>query len=412
MKIKILPLMMTALICFGCAPPAEQSAPETPLVDLEAERQALMQADEALFESHEDLDDFLTFFTDDALFMPADAPLATGDSIRSTWEHLISLPGFKLEWRATGARVASDGSLGYTVGAYELTVEQAGTLMVTNGKYVTVWSKQADGAWKVQVDCFNANGPPVPAVELTKPAGDMAHVNGIELYYEIHGEGTPLILLHGGFGNSGDWENQIPVLSEHYKVIAVDSRGHGRSTMGEQPISYALMASDMVALMDDLGINKANILGWSDGGIIGLYLAINQPERLIRVIASGSNYDPSGVRPDVGEHPIMIKYFGKAMDDYKTLSPNPGMWDAFLGNISQMWATEPNFTVEQLGSITLPVLLLDGENEEFIYPEHTRELADLIPTATLTLIPDTGHFAMWEKPGEINKAVLDFLGSQ
>jgi ketosteroid isomerase-like protein len=118
-----------------------------------------MKADEAWFESHEDVDEFLTFLADDATFMPDDAPVARGDSIRTAWEQLISMPGFDLEWRATGAQVAEAGDMGYTIGTYELTVEQDGAPLVTVGKYVTVWEKQADGSWKVVVDCFNADAP-------------------------------------------------------------------------------------------------------------------------------------------------------------------------------------------------------------------------------------------------------------
>ena len=251
--------------------------------------------------------------------------------------------------------------------------------------------------------------PPEPSVDSTDPVSGIASVNNVELYYEIHGEGTPLILLHGGLGHSGNWNNQIPVLSKHFKVISVDSRGHGRSTTGEQQVSYSIMASDVVALMEYFDIRKANIVGFSDGGNIGLHLAIHHPNRLIKVVACGANYNPSGVRPDVGEHPKMIEYFGKAMEDYAALSPDPTKWEAFLGNISQMWASEPNFTVEQLSSITVPLLLLDGEDEEFIYPEHTREMANLIPTATPIVIPETGHFGIWENPDQMNDAILQFL---
>ena len=264
-------------------------------------------------------------------------------------------------------------------------------------------------ALMVAAVCVTACQPPEPSVQSTGPVSGMAPVNDIELFYEIHGEGTPLVLLHGGLGHSGHWENQLPVLSEHYKVITVDTRGHGRSTMTEQQISFALMASDIVALMDYLEIKRAHILGWSDGGNIGLYLAIHHPERLIKVIASGANYNPSGVRSNVGENQKFVAYIGEAMEDYRTLSPDPTSWDAFLGNISQMWASEPNFTVEQLGSIAVPILFLDGESDEAIYTEHTIEMAGLIPAAKLTFVPGTGHFGMWEKPVEINNAILEFL---
>jgi pimeloyl-ACP methyl ester carboxylesterase len=237
----------------------------------------------------------------------------------------------------------------------------------------------------------------------------MAPVNDIRMYYEIHGDGAPLILLHGGLGSTASWKEQIPELSRQYKVIAADSRGHGRSTFTEQRISYALMTSDVVALMDYLGIEKAHVLGWSDGGIIGLELAIEHPERVNKVIAFGANYHPTGVRADVGDNQKINEYIEAAAKDYQRLSPDPTRWDAFLENIGQMWASEPNFTAGQLGSISVPVLILDGDNDEFVYTEHTREMARLIPTATLTFIPGTGHFAVWEKPGEINRVVLEFL---
>lgn len=157
--------MATVLLGFGCAPPAEETTAETPAVDLEAERDALMAADKGWSESISDADEFLSYFADGAHFMPFGAPLAQGDAIRTTWEQLVSMPGFALEWEATGADVAESGELGYTIGTFELTTEQDGASMVTVGKYVTVWSKQADGSWKVQVDCFNADGPPTAAEE-------------------------------------------------------------------------------------------------------------------------------------------------------------------------------------------------------------------------------------------------------
>ncbi len=258
--------------------------------------------------------------------------------------------------------------------------------------------------------CLAACQPADPPVESSVPVSGMAPANDVELHYQIHGEGTPLILLHGGLGHSGNWSAQLPVLSKQYKVITVDSRGHGRSTMTERQISYALMASDVVALMDYLQIERAHIVGWSDGGNIGLYLSIHYPERLLKVVAAGANYSPSGLRSDVGESEIAASYIGNAMTDYQALSPEPANWDAFFENMSQMWAKEPDFTLEQMGSITVPVLLLDGENDEAIYTEHTMEMASLIPTAELIFVPGTGHFGMVEKPAEFNAEILNFLG--
>lgn len=162
MRPTFISVLAVSLVSFGCAPPAEELA-EEPAVDLAAEREALMAADKAWSESIDDTDAFLSFFAEGADFMPFGAPLAQGNAIRTTWEGLTSMPGFALQWQATDAEVADSGDLGYTIGTFELTTEQDGTPMTTVGKYVTVWSKQADGSWKVQVDCFNADGPPTPA---------------------------------------------------------------------------------------------------------------------------------------------------------------------------------------------------------------------------------------------------------
>jgi len=243
--------------------------------------------------------------------------------------------------------------------------------------------------------------------------GKTAKINGIDIYYEVYGEGQgdPVILLHSGLGNGDYFVNQIPPLAEEHEVVVMDSRGHGRSSFDDTPISYELMASDVLALMDHLGIDKASIVGWSDGGIIGLELAIHHPERLNKVVAYGANFDPTGVRLDINENAYWNAFVERNGEDYQTLSPHPERWEEFLENISHMWATEPNYTEEQLGSITTPILILDGATEEAIDLNQTKLMALLIPGAKLVIMPDTGHFAMMEKPDEFNRIVLDFLGS-
>lgn len=248
-----------------------------------------------------------------------------------------------------------------------------------------------------------SSGPPVTG------NGQTVELNGIQLYYEVHGEGFPLILVHGGLGNVDYWSNQIPVFAETYQVIALDSRGHGRSTFNETPISYEVMGNDILALMDHLEIDKADLVGWSDGGILGLELAIKHPERMNRIVAYAANYTPAGVRLDIGTSVKFNEYIAIAAADYQKLSPAPEKWNAFLANIGNMWATEPNYSKAQLEGITTPILILDGGQEEAIDLAQTLEMAELIPGAELVLIAGTGHFAFWEKAEQFDQIVLDFL---
>ncbi len=251
------------------------------------------------------------------------------------------------------------------------------------------------------IGCQKARTPTATSAML--PVGD------VQIHYEIHGAGTPVFLLHGGSADAGSWANQVPTLSARYRVIALDSRGHGRSTYSERPLSYALMASDVLAVMDSLGIRQAHVVGWSDGANIGLELAMHHPERLLKVIAYGANFDPSGIRADAMENEKLTQFLAAAAANYRTVSPAPARWDALLANLGTMWESQPRFTAEQLGRIAIPILVLDGEMEEAIDTAHTRELARRIPTASLTLMPGTGHFAPWEQPARFNAIVIGFL---
>ncbi|HZZ35641.1 MAG TPA: alpha/beta hydrolase [Caulobacteraceae bacterium] len=247
--------------------------------------------------------------------------------------------------------------------------------------------------------------PPMP-----KPVHTgYAHVNGIDLWYAEYGKGPPVILLHGGLANSEYWGNQVPALARAHRVITVDSRGHGHSTRDAQPYSYDLMADDVVALMDKLRIRKAAIVGWSDGAILGLDLAIRRPERLTRVFAFGANSDPSGVKFDALQSSLFGDFMQRAGDDYRRLSRTPGEYDAFLAAVNKMWETEPHFTEAQLRAIKTPMAIVDGDHDEVIKREHTDWLASVIPGAKLIILPQASHFAMLQDSKTFNKEMLGFL---
>jgi pimeloyl-ACP methyl ester carboxylesterase len=252
--------------------------------------------------------------------------------------------------------------------------------------------------------------PQPPAMPSPVESG-MAPVNDIQMYYAVYGEGEPVLLIHGGLGSADVWGFQIPALADKHKVIVADSRGHGRSTRPDQPYSYALMADDYVALLDYLKIDKTALVGWSDGAIIGLDIAMRHPERLSRLFAFGANYTVEGWNASADD-PVFNAAIARTGEDYARLSPTAGEFDAFKAQISEMWATQPNYTKDQLRAITVPTVIFDGDHDEGIEPAHTAEMAELIPGAKLVIMKDASHFALWQKPDEFNATVLEFLAGK
>jgi pimeloyl-ACP methyl ester carboxylesterase len=252
--------------------------------------------------------------------------------------------------------------------------------------------------------------PQPPPMPQPRESG-MATVNGIRMYYAVYGKGPPVLLIHGGLGHADIWGFQVPALAKDHKVIVADSRGHGRSTRSQQPFSYAQMADDYLALLDFLKVDKVALVGWSDGGIIGLDIAIRHPERLSRLFAFAANYTPEGTY-DVANSSTFDAYFARARRDYAALSPTPGEYDDFVKQISKMWVIEPRYSKKQLRAITVPTMIFDGDHDEAIKPEHTREIAELIPGASLVIMKDASHFAMWQKPEEFNATVRKFLADR
>lgn len=245
--------------------------------------------------------------------------------------------------------------------------------------------------------------------DLPKPdRSGMAAVNGVNIWYAVFGQGSPVIMLHGGAGSSKHWGLQVPVLTRHYEVIVLDSRGHGRSTRNSEPITYHLMASDVLAVMDTLHIPKAALVGWSDGGIIGLDIAINHPERLTKLFAFGANSDTAGTK-DVDKNPLFNDYLGRCEKEYQKLSPTPGEYKAFLEQMQPMWDREPHFLNEELRGIKVPTWIVDGDRDELIKREDTDRMARLIPGSGELILPNVSHFAHLQDPEQFNEALLHFL---
>jgi pimeloyl-ACP methyl ester carboxylesterase len=253
--------------------------------------------------------------------------------------------------------------------------------------------------------------PPTPA-PISSERSCEANANGISIHHAVYGQGSPVILLHGGLANTEYWGNQIQALAPHHTIMVMDSRGHGRSTRDPRPYGYNLMADDVVALMDVLKVPKVDIVGWSDGGILGLDLAMRHLDRVGKIFAFAANTVTSGVIDGVEKNPTFAAFIERAGHEYETRSATPKEYAAFVEQISKMSASQPNWTDAQLKAITAPVLVVDGDHDEAIKREHTEYIAATIPGAGLLILPNVSHFAFLQDPGLFNYAVLHFLGDQ
>jgi pimeloyl-ACP methyl ester carboxylesterase len=230
------------------------------------------------------------------------------------------------------------------------------------------------------------------------------------IWYAAFGAGPPVILLHGGLGHSGNWGHQVPALTgAGYRVVLIDSRGHGHSTRDSRPFGYELMASDVLAVMDALRLEKPAIVGWSDGACIGLVLAAKVPERIAGVFFFACNMDPGGAR-QFEPGPIIDRCFGRHARDYAELSATPDQFEDFVDAVSLMQKTQPDYSASDLAGVRVPVAIVQGEHDEFIKPEHAEYLARSIPGAELTLLPGVSHFAPLQRPEQFNNAIRAFLG--
>lgn len=248
-----------------------------------------------------------------------------------------------------------------------------------------------------------------PAMPEASDHGEV-EVAGANIYYAIYGKGDPVIMLHGGLGNGDHWANQVPALVDAHQVIAIDSRGQGRSTRTKTAVTYDVMANDVLAVMDHLKLARASLVGWSDGGEIALKLAIEHPDRVDKLFVIGVNYDSNGSKPR-GNHstPTFTAYAAKCRADYAKLSKTPKQFDDLVDWLLPVWRNPMGFTKDQLRSIKAPTIVADGDHDEVIVREQVEEMAKLIPNAKLHIFADTSHFALWQDPTAFNAVLVEFL---
>ncbi|MBV8327929.1 alpha/beta fold hydrolase [Chryseobacterium sp.] len=232
-------------------------------------------------------------------------------------------------------------------------------------------------------------------------AGNYLKLKDTHLYYEIYGEGEPLVLLHGNSGSIKDFYQQIPILSKQYKVIVIDTRGQGKSIdTSKKDFTYKLFADDVKALTDNLKLDKINIVGWSDGGNTGLEFALKYPESLKKLVTIGANAFPEGVENGI------IERFNTQMKQLIQMAPAETLNERRLLKIM---LTQPNINKKDLNTIKSPVLVIAGDRD-VIKPDHSEFLSKQIPNAELKIYKDTTHMVPYERPDELNADIFRFLG--
>ncbi|CAF4100335.1 unnamed protein product, partial [Adineta steineri] len=252
--------------------------------------------------------------------------------------------------------------------------------------------------------------PPTP--QLPAPVtGSSVQINNVSIWYTTYGPvgAPPLLFIHGGFGQSAYWGLQVAQLKSSYRCILMDSRGQGRSTVTPAGITYDLMASDVIGLLNYLGIQQTHLVGWSDGAIIGLNVAINYPNRLLSLFAFAANYIPSGVK-DISNSIVFTTFLSRSQIEYQAINPAPNYTNLY-NYLTTMWATLPNWTQQDFAKINpnLPVWIVDADHEEAIFRDQPDTMSSWIPQSGELILPRTSHFAFLQDSDWFTASIARFL---
>ena len=232
--------------------------------------------------------------------------------------------------------------------------------------------------------------------------GKYLNIRGFRMYYETYGEGDPLLIIHGNGGSINNFFYQIPYFASHYKVILADSRSQGRSIDDGDSLSYEMMADDLNALLSNLHIDSCLVIGWSDGGINGLLLAIRHPEKVRKLAVTGANLWPDTSAVD----PAVYNFVASHIDSFKKLPQSPDNKHSL--KLLHLLNAEPHISLEQLHRIQCPTLVIGGDHD-VIVTRHTLLIAESIPKSYLWILPNSGHSTPLVYKIQFNQIVYEFF---
>lgn len=254
--------------------------------------------------------------------------------------------------------------------------------------------------------------PATPHLPGTIGTGYVNTTEGASIWYGVFGRelsetarrgGTPVLFLHGGFANSDYWGYQIAALNDVRRtILAIDTRGHGRSLDGtELEMTYDLIANDTVAVLDHLNVSKVVVVGWSDGGITGLNLAMNYSSRVDRVFAFAASYNPDNIPDSIVNSTVFDAFLSRSMTEYTVLNPEPAHFPMFEQKMNAMWSTEPQWDAVSFAHVLTPyasaeaplIRIVDADHDEAIALTTPLQLQEWIPASGRTILPDVSHFA-------------------
>ncbi|MEI8408907.1 MULTISPECIES: alpha/beta fold hydrolase [unclassified Kribbella] len=243
--------------------------------------------------------------------------------------------------------------------------------------------------------------------------GEYIDAGGVRTYYEVLGDGDPVVLLHGGGTAGGSWSAQAPELAKQYRVFIPDRRGHGRSPDVEGPVTFEVYAADTVAFLEALELDPVHLIGWSDGGKVGVRVALSRPDLVRKLVMIGTEHTRAGGTP-ANDHLTLSReghasLAGWFRQEYGETSPDgPEHFDVVFAKWVELWTTLPDLDLGSLKSLPMPVLVMQGD-DDCVRIEHAAEVARAIPDAQVAVVPGASHGVPLEKPELVNRLLLDFL---